>query len=68
MSDPGDADAFSYTGAFARNLGWVTPAEQLQLRRKRVAIAGMGGVGGVHLLTLTRLGVGAFHVADFDRF
>ena len=28
---------------------------------KRVAIAGMGGVGGVHLLTLARLGIGAFH-------
>lgn len=28
----------------------------------------MGGVGGVHLLTLTRLGIGAFSIADFDRF
>jgi molybdopterin/thiamine biosynthesis adenylyltransferase len=33
-----------------------------------VAIAGLGGVGGSHLLTLTRLGIGAFHVADFDNF
>jgi len=33
-----------------------------------VAIAGLGGVGGSHLLTLTRLGVGAFHIADFDVF
>jgi molybdopterin/thiamine biosynthesis adenylyltransferase/nitroreductase len=40
----------------------------LALRGKRVAIAGMGGVGGVHLLTLARFGIGAFHVADFDRF
>jgi len=38
------------------------------LRGKRVAIAGMGGVGGVHLLTLARLGIGAFHIADFDTF
>jgi len=38
------------------------------LRHKRVAIAGMGGVGGVHLLTLARLGIGAFHIADFDVF
>ena len=37
--------AFSYPLAFARNLGWVTPAEQALLRAKRVAIAGMGGVG-----------------------
>ena len=28
----------------------------------------MGGVGGVHLMTLARLGIGAFHIADFDTF
>jgi len=33
-----------------------------------VAIAGMGGVGGVHLMTLARLGVGQFRVADPDQF
>jgi molybdopterin/thiamine biosynthesis adenylyltransferase len=60
--------AFSYHDAFARNIGWVTPAEQATLRGKRVAIAGMGGVGGVHLLTLARLGISAFHIADFDTF
>jgi molybdopterin/thiamine biosynthesis adenylyltransferase len=59
---------FSYSQAYARNIGWVTPAEQSVLRGKRIAIAGMGGVGGVHLLTLARLGVGAFHIADFDTF
>jgi molybdopterin/thiamine biosynthesis adenylyltransferase len=62
------AQGFSYHEAFSRNLGWVTPAEQAALRGKRVAIAGMGGVGGVHLLTLARLGIGAFHIADFDHF
>ena len=60
--------AFSYSQAFSRNIGWVTSEEQAQLRGKRVAIAGMGGVGGVHLLTLARLGIGAFHIADFDVF
>jgi len=60
--------AFSYQQAFARNIGWVTHAEQSVLRDKRVAIAGLGGVGGVHLLTLARLGIGNFHVADFDTF
>lgn len=59
---------FSYDEAFSRNIGWVTPDEQHILRNKRVAIAGMGGVGGVHLLTLARLGIGAFHIADFDTF
>lgn len=60
--------AFDYHVAFARNIGWVTSGEQVVLRAKRVAIAGLGGVGGSHLLTLTRLGIGAFHIADFDRF
>ena len=35
----------------------------------RIGIGGnITGVGGVHLLTLARLGVGAFHIADFDTF
>lgn len=59
---------FDYDAAFSRNIGWLSPAEQQTLRRKRVAIAGMGGVGGFHLLTLLRLGVERFHVADFDAF
>lgn len=60
--------AFDYDKAFSRNLGWVTPAEQHSLRGKKIAIAGLGGAGGVHLLTLTRLGIGRFHVADLDQF
>jgi molybdopterin/thiamine biosynthesis adenylyltransferase len=60
--------AFDYENAFSRNIGWVTTEEQTVLRGKRVAIAGMGGVGGGHLLTLARLGVGAFTIADFDVF
>lgn len=59
---------FSYDQAFSRNIGWLTRAEQQALKGKRVAIAGLGGVGGAHLLTLARLGVGAFHIADFDTF
>ena len=61
-------DNFDYDAAYARNIGWVTSAEQAVLRDKHVAIAGMGGVGGSHLLTLTRLGIGHFHIADFDNF
>lgn len=60
--------AFEYSVAFSRNIGWVTGAEQERLRGARVAIAGMGGAGGAHLLTLARLGIGKFHIADFDRF
>jgi molybdopterin/thiamine biosynthesis adenylyltransferase len=63
-----DTTAFDYDSAFSRNLGWVTPAEQAQLRTKHVAIAGLGGVGGLHLLTLARLGISRFSVAEFDSF
>lgn len=59
---------FRYEQAFSRNIGWVTPDEQALLRTKRVAIAGGGGVGGVHLLTLVRLGISKFNIADFDTF
>lgn len=59
---------FSYPLAFSRNLGWVSVEEQEMLRQKTISIAGLGGVGGAHLLTLTRLGVGRFRIADFDRF
>jgi len=60
--------AFDYDTAFSRNLGWLTRSEQQTLRGKCVAIAGLGGVGGVHLVTLARLGIGRFHLAEFDSF
>ncbi len=60
--------AFDYQTAFSRNIGWVTAAEQQTLRRTKVAIAGLGGVGGAHLLALARLGIGRFAIADFDEF
>lgn len=59
---------FDYQSAFSRNIGWVTEAEQVKLKDARVAIGGLGGVGGVHLLTLARLGIGRFSIADFDVF
>lgn len=61
-------ESFDYATAFSRTLGWVTPAEQARLRSRRVAIAGLGGVGGSHLLTLARLGIQSFNLADLDRF
>ena len=60
--------SFRYKDAFSRNIGWVTVAEQSVLRGARVAVAGMGGVGGAHVLTLARLGIGKFNLADFDTF
>jgi molybdopterin/thiamine biosynthesis adenylyltransferase len=59
---------FDYDEAFSRNLGWLTPQEQQRLRGARVAVAGMGGAGGVHVQALVRLGVGALNLTDFDSF
>lgn len=61
-------DVWSYEEAFSRNLGLINPQEQQLLRNARVAIPGMGGVGGLHLMTLTRMGIGKFRVADADAF
>lgn len=59
---------FNYQQAFTRNIGWLTEDEQDILRHKKVAIAGLGGVGGSHLLSLVRLGIENFHLADMDIF
>lgn len=59
---------FDYDLAFSRNIGWVTPEEQRSLKNKRVAVGGLGGVGGSHLIALARLGVGGFTISDLDEF
>jgi molybdopterin/thiamine biosynthesis adenylyltransferase len=63
-----DRASWSYDEAFARNRGLISPEEQQRLRNSRVAIVGMGGVGGIHLVTLARLGIGRFTIADPDVF
>ena len=64
----GAEQQFVFGAAFDRNIGWLTEWEQQALRGKTVAVAGMGGVGGFHALTLARLGVGGFRIADLDHF
>tara|TARA_Y100000780_G_scaffold230853_1_gene254056 strand:+ start:41544 stop:42410 length:867 start_codon:yes stop_codon:yes gene_type:complete len=59
---------FDYEKAFSRNIGWLSKSEQNLLSKKRVAIAGAGGVGGEHLVTLLRLGIQNFNISDFDEF
>lgn len=54
--------------AFARNIGILRPSEQARLARSTVAIPGLGGVGGLHCLSLARTGLGGFHLADPDNY
>jgi molybdopterin/thiamine biosynthesis adenylyltransferase len=67
-SPQSSSSIWSYEEAFSRHRGLISSQEQSVLRRKRLAIVGQGGVGGIHLITLTRLGIGGFHIADPDRF
>jgi molybdopterin/thiamine biosynthesis adenylyltransferase len=59
---------YDYDLAVDRNIGWVTTTEQKKLRNARIAIGGLGGTGGNYLLTLARMGVGNFNIADSDVF
>ncbi len=65
--DTGTKEAY-YQSAFSRNIGLLTPSEQKKLERSRIAIPGMGGVGGIHLITMVRSGIGKFNISDFDIF
>lgn len=57
-----------YQEAFSRNLGLLTQEQQEKLRHTCVAIAGLGGAGGIYASTFARLGIGRFHIADLDNF
>lgn len=59
---------WSYTDAFDRNIGLIPEEHQAKLRAARVAIAGLGGVGGIYATTFARLGIGKFSIADPDSF
>ncbi len=66
MSTPTVEELISHE--FSRNIGLISEAIQTKLLATRVAVAGTGGVGGIHLLTLARMGIGNFTVADMDTY
>ena len=59
---------FDYNEAFSRNIGWVTAEEQQVLRQTKVAIGGLGGVGGDHAIVCARLGISHFNISDLDTY
>lgn len=59
---------YDYFEAFSRNLGFLSLEEQTRLKHARVAIAGLGGTGGAQVHSLSRMGIGRFHLADPDTF
>jgi molybdopterin/thiamine biosynthesis adenylyltransferase len=59
---------FDYNEAFSRNLGVLTKTEQDKIKQFKIAIPGMGGVGGSHLISLVRQGFENFIISDEDEY
>lgn len=53
-----------YKTIFARNIGILSEFEQEELRRAKIAIAGVGGVGGLLAERLIRIGVEQLKITD----
>lgn len=60
--------SYDYSIATSRNIGLLTEDEQEKLRTFTIAIPGMGGAGGSHLISLVRQGFERFKIADLDSF
>lgn len=58
----------SYEELFTRNIGFLDQNEQALLRTARVAVCGVGGMGGVVAQVLARAGVGSVAILDKDSF
>ena len=57
-----------YREIYTRNIGILNEAEQNKLRQSTIAIAGMGGIGGLLAERLIRLGVGQLKITDPGTF
>jgi len=57
-----------YKAIFSRNLGFITEQGQNKLRKAIVGVAGLGGVGGLLVERLVRLGVGRLKITDPEAF
>lgn len=53
---------------YKRNRGFIGSDEQKKLNEAKVAIAGTGGDGGRLAISLARMGVSNFHLADPEKF
>ncbi len=62
-----DPEAF-WQEVFQPHIGLFSEGERERLAKACVAIPGLGGAGGTHLISMVRSGVGRFRLADFDCF
>lgn len=58
----------SFPNRYDRNVSALSPEECAKLREKRIAIVGCGGLGGLVIEALARIGVGYLRVIDGDVF
>ncbi len=59
---------FDYSTFVQRNMGFVNQQEQEKLANARVFVPGLGGMGGLLVSSLVRMGIGNLTVADADVF
>lgn len=57
-----------YNERIDRNIGWITPAEQVFLKTRCIGIAGCGGMGGRNGEAFIRTGIGRVHISDAECF
>jgi molybdopterin/thiamine biosynthesis adenylyltransferase len=57
-----------YQESYSRNIGVFTETEQEQLRNSTIAVAGVGGIGGLLVERLIRMGVGNIRITDLGTY
>ncbi|MES3036260.1 MAG: ThiF family adenylyltransferase [Bdellovibrionota bacterium] len=60
--------SFNYEEFSQRNIGFFTPEQQEVLKKSKIFIPGVGGMGGTALECLVRTGIQNFIIADIDTF
>lgn len=53
---------------YARNMKMFSAEDQIALLQSRVSVVGLGGLGGVVVEVLARIGIGTLHLIDGDIF
>lgn len=59
---------FNYHEFTSRNIGFIHADQQEQIRKAKIFIPGVGGMGGAALEALVRMGVENLIITDFDTF
>lgn len=58
----------TYAQLFQRNIGFVDDAEQEKIKKQKVFVVGVGGMGGAAVMNLVRMGYLRLGIADIDVF